>query len=323
MTRLPLLIRRLAQNAEAADPELLAAFARRRDEDAFALLVRRHGPLVYGVCRRWLREPADVEDAFQATFLVLVKRAESINRPERLANWLHGVAIRTARNLRNRAIRRQLREESGRNLNAIPANTGPADDELWPLVDEELRRLPEKYRLPVLLCHLQGFSRREAARRLGCPEGTLSVRLARALDMLRTRLVRRGVAPAVALTLLPTASDASVPIILMQSTARLALSAPDVPARIASLSEGVMRVLVLKRILRTTAVVLMTGLLGLGGAVAVRHAADLPAARGDDSTPAARPAPPLVLTVHATADGSKIDRIEIREGKDEQVTVNS
>src|SRR5262245_61201097 len=135
MTRLPLLIRRLAQDTSAADPDLLAAFARCRDSDAFALLGRRHGPLVYGVRRRARGHPAAVEGAVQATFLVLVKRAESINRPERLANWLHGVAIRTARNLRNRAIRRQLREESSRNLNAIPARPGPDDDELWPLVD--------------------------------------------------------------------------------------------------------------------------------------------------------------------------------------------
>src|SRR5438309_1043393 len=138
-------VRRAARNVRPPDDaELLAAFLAGRDEAAFAHLVRRHGPLVYGVCRRWLRQPADVEDAFQATFLVLVKRAESINRPERLANWLHGVAIRTARNLRNRAIRRQLREESGRNLNAIPSRPSPADDELWPLLDEEVRRLPEK-----------------------------------------------------------------------------------------------------------------------------------------------------------------------------------
>src|SRR5262245_10733966 len=323
MTRLPLLIRRLAQDTSAADPDLLAACARRRDADAFALLVRRHGPLVYGVCRRWLRQPADVEDAFQATFLVLIKRADTLNRPERLANWLHGVAIRTARNLRNRAIRRQLREGSGRNLNAIPARPGPDDDELWPLVDEELRRLPEKYRLPVILCHLQGFSRREAAARLRCPEGTLSVRLARALDMLRSRLVRRGVAPAVALSVLPAATDASVPPAVIQSTARLALSSPEVPARIASLSEGVLRVFVLNRFLRTTAAVLAVGLFGLGGAVAVRHATDLPSVCADDAAPAAKVAPPLVLTVHAAADGAKIDRIEVREGKDERVTVNS
>src|SRR5262249_60384254 len=135
-----------------------------------------------------------------------------------------------------------------------PAAAVPADDELWPLVEEEVGRLPEKYRLPVLLCHLQGYSRREAAKRLSCPERTLSVRLARALDMLRSRLMRRGVAPAVALSLLPTASEASVPLALIQSTARLALSVPDVPARIASLSEGVLRVFVLKRILRMSAV---------------------------------------------------------------------
>src|SRR5437016_1432558 len=139
---------------QADDAELLAAFVSGRDAAAFEALVRRHGPMVYGVCRRWLRQPADVEDAFQATFLVLVKRAQSIDRPERLANWLHGVAIRTARNLRNRAIRRQLREASGRDLTDVPARDVPALDELWPLVDEEVRRLPEKYRLPILLCHL-------------------------------------------------------------------------------------------------------------------------------------------------------------------------
>src|SRR5438067_199088 len=138
MNRLLLHIHRRAGDfGQPDDSQLLAAFAGRRDADAFALLVRRHGPMVYAVCRRWLREEADVDDAFQATFLVLVRRAASISRPHKLANWLHGVALRTARNLRTRILRQQLRRETNFDLATVPESGSVAADEIGPLLDEE------------------------------------------------------------------------------------------------------------------------------------------------------------------------------------------
>src|SRR5207248_11077908 len=134
---------------------------------------------------------ADIDDAFQATFLVLVRRAASISRPQKLANWLHGVAWRTARNLRSRLLRQQHHREANVDLTSIPVAAAVADEEIGPLLDEEISRLPEIYRLPILLCHLQGLTRRQAAARLACPEGTLSARLSRGLALLRQRLVRR------------------------------------------------------------------------------------------------------------------------------------
>src|SRR5205085_1238216 len=124
------------------DARLLASFAARRDADAFAALVRRHGPLVRGVCRRWLRDAADVDDAFQATFLVLVRRADAITQPQHLACWLHGVARRTARSLRNRMLRRRQRFTEQVVLADMPARPAP-DVDLGPLLDDEINRLPE------------------------------------------------------------------------------------------------------------------------------------------------------------------------------------
>ncbi len=184
------------------DDELLSRFVGRRDQDddaeaAFAVLVERHGPMVLGVCRRVLGDRHEAEDAFQATFLVLARKAASIARREQLANWLYGVACRTALDVRARATRRKARERKAHAMS--PSEVQSADeaelDELRAILDEELARLPERYRGAVVLCELDGLSRHAAAQRLGIPEGTLSSRLARAKDLLRHRLTRRGLAP--------------------------------------------------------------------------------------------------------------------------------
>ena len=187
-------MRELRRFAAAARPEddsdrgLVERFARSRDGAAFAELVRRHGPMVLGVCRRVLRHAADADDAFQATFLILVRRAGLVRDPDRLGAWLFGVAWRTAHKLR--ASRR-----SGAPLPDELAAREPLPAADWPAeLDDAIARLPEKYRTPIVLCHLQGLSATDAARRLGCPPATLATRLFRARSTLRRKLTALGLA---------------------------------------------------------------------------------------------------------------------------------
>src|SRR5262245_54466533 len=174
------------------DAECLARFVRSRDEAAFAELVRRHGPMVLATCRRSLGDSPDADDAFQAAFLVLARKAGAVRNAEYLGPWLHTVAVRTARRAKALAARRQAHERLVTTMPDPPAEMPAAPNEWLPLLDEELKWLPEKYRAPIVLCELLGASRADAARRLGVPEGTLSSRLARGRDLLRKRLVRRG-----------------------------------------------------------------------------------------------------------------------------------
>lgn len=174
-----------------SDGQLLEMFVRRRDESAFAALVRRHGPMVLSVCRRVLRNSQDAEDAFQATFLVLVEKASRLKRPELLANWLYGVAYRTALHARQRAARRGEREREVAAMSSPLNETEIESRELRRVLDEELHRLPEKYRAPLVLCYLEGKTNEEAARVLGWPSGSMSHRLARGRELLRERLEAR------------------------------------------------------------------------------------------------------------------------------------
>ena len=165
---------------DRSDGQLLDLFVRKRDEAAFAAVVRRHGPMVLGVCRRVLGNSTDAEDAFQAAFLVLARKAASIGRRSLLAQWLHGVAYYTARRLRRANARRAARERPLADVREPVACDGvDLNEELLAILDEELGRLPERYRKPILLCDLEGITRREAARLIGCPEGTVAGRLAR------------------------------------------------------------------------------------------------------------------------------------------------
>lgn len=159
-------------DADKTDATLLERFIRQQDEAAFEGLVRRHGPMVPGVCRRVLRNEADAEDAFQATFLVLVRRAGSIRPPEMVGNWLYGVAQNTARKAQAMNTRRQARE---REAGARPKPEADADDwqQQQALLDQELQALPDKYRAPIVMCDLEGKSIKDAARHLGCPPGTV------------------------------------------------------------------------------------------------------------------------------------------------------
>jgi RNA polymerase sigma factor (sigma-70 family) len=180
-----------APREELSDGQLLEAFVRQRDEAAFAALVRRHGPMVLGVCRRVLRNADDAEDAFQATFLVLVHKARSLQQPNLLASWLHGVAYRTAQHARVGAARRHHHEREAASMAQAAADPDTFWHEMRESLDEELQRLPELYRAPLVLCYLEGKTNIEAAQILGWPAGSMSARLTKAREMLRERMTRR------------------------------------------------------------------------------------------------------------------------------------
>ncbi len=171
---------------------LLQRFAARRDEASFAAIVARHGPMVLGVCRRALRDPHDVEDAFQATFQILVEKAALIRDVEGLGPWLHGVARRVSTRARSRTNRRRATERSGLAIDPPTLADDLDREELRDVIDGEIGRLPDRYRRPVVLCDLEGVTQAEAARRLNWTEGTVRGRLARARALLRSRLTRRG-----------------------------------------------------------------------------------------------------------------------------------
>jgi RNA polymerase sigma factor (sigma-70 family) len=246
------------------DLELLARYAHQHDEAAFAALVRRHGGLVLGTACRLLADRDQAEDVFQATFLALARSAARLGRPTSLAGWLYAVARRQARKVRLRAARRAARER------ASSSRPAPAPDplaeitgrELVGLIDEELARLPEAYRLPLLLCCVQGLSREEAARQLGWSDGMVKGRLERGRRRLADRLARRGVAPS-ALLLAPLAAD-RVPDRLLARAASLAAApwAPSVPAAVSALAGAGM----LPRLLPAAVLagsLLVVGLIGL------------------------------------------------------------
>ena len=221
--------------AGVSDGHLLARFVVRRDELAelaFAALVRRHGPMVLRVCRQVAGDRHTAEDAFQATFLVLARRAGSIRSPELLAPWLHGVALRTAREARREGARRRQREvEAPEALRFEPIRGGDSPDgptiqrEELEALHDEVARLPERYRAVVVLCELEGLTYQEAALRLRCPVGTVGVRLRRARQRLRLRLIRRGLAPTAALFGALFGADAAsawLPSALVAATVRAA-----------------------------------------------------------------------------------------------------
>jgi RNA polymerase sigma factor (sigma-70 family) len=260
--------------AGAADGELLARFLSGRDDDALAALVRRHAPMVWGVCRRRLRNRHDAEDAFQATFLVLVRKAAGVPR-QAVAGWLHGVARQTAVRQRAAAAKRGQRESQVADM-PEPTAADARDADWRAALDEELGRLPDHYRGVVVLCDLEGLTRREAARHLGIPEGSVASRLARARALLARRLTRRGVAysgSSVAALLSAGSASAAPPPALVASTIKAASllaagqAAGAASATVAALTEGVLKAMFATK-LKTAAVCLAAVLVAgfaLGG----------------------------------------------------------
>jgi RNA polymerase sigma-70 factor (ECF subfamily) len=171
--------------------EILERFVSANDPDAFRALVDRHGPMVLAVCRSVLRAQHDVEDAFQSTFLALARHAANIKQRDSIAPWLHRVAVRAARRARRRLFRDRT-IESLRPDSEPACPSQPRDLSFIPLLRDEVSRLPEGYRLPVMLCYLDGETNEEAAVKLRCPVGTIKGRLSRARQTLRDRLRRRG-----------------------------------------------------------------------------------------------------------------------------------
>lgn len=284
-----------------SDTALLEAFLGHDDAEAFARLVRRHGPMVQGVCRRLLGDAHDVEDAFQATFLVLLRKAPSLQWRERLGPWLYGVAHRTALKARARRNRTHAIERPHHAMTHEPATAAMPSLDGMECLDEELLALPEKYRLPLVLCELQGLSRRDAARALKLPEGTLSSRLARGRQLLRRRLVSRGVALTASglLTLLASEARADVALRLVGATVRVAeaLKAGTAAGPVVSLTEGVVKSMLLAKLKVVTALVVL--LLTLGGAATGTMAM---AWGGDDTVPVAQPAPVAAVSPRPVPD---------------------
>lgn len=257
-------------DAMRSDAQLLEGFIARREPAAFELLLRRHGPMVLGVCRRLLGNEADAEDAFQATFLVLVRKAGSINPREQVGNWLYGVAYRTALKARTMNCRRRTRElQAGARRLGGGSDSGPA--ELWPelqaILDDELQRLPEKYRAAVVLCDLEGKTHREAARLLGWPDGTLTTRLIAARRLLAGRLTRRGLAlsaSAMAALMAENAAPAALPEALAATTVHgvAGTAAGAVSVKVAALTEGVLKAMLIAKLKTTAGVIVGLALLG-------------------------------------------------------------
>jgi len=310
------------------DCELLARFLENRDEVVLAVLVKRHAPMVWGVCRRLLNHQ-DAEDAFQATFLVLLRKAADVPR-QAVANWLYGVARQTAVHLRGSAAKQRRRETQMVN---VPEPIMPAgrDADLRRVVDEELSRLPDHHRCVVVLCDLVGMTRKEAARQLGIPEGSVASRLARARVKLAKRLTHRGVVlsgGAVAAVLSAGSASASPTLVASTIKAASLLAAGQVAgvvsAKVAALTEGVLKAMFMTKIKSVLAVVLVVGLafggVGLGGAlstspVAVAQAEtpeEIPAKSVNrESATAAQPevaaySPHAVWSVSWSPDGKRL-----------------
>jgi RNA polymerase sigma factor (sigma-70 family) len=262
--------------AGLTDGQLLESFVRQRDEAAFEVLVRRHGPMVLGVCRRVLRNHHDAEDAFQATFLVLARKAGSLLPRGMVAHWLYGVAHRTALKARGVIARRRVRERHVAEM-PEPEAAGPdtCGGDLRPLLDRELSGLPDKYRVPIVLCDLEGKAGKEAARQLGWPEGTVASRLSRGRVLLARRLTRHGLAfsgGSLAAVLSREAASAKVPASLVTPTVRAAgclaagqaLTTGLVSAEVAALTEGVLKAMFLTKLKSGMALFLALGVLGAG-----------------------------------------------------------
>jgi RNA polymerase sigma factor (sigma-70 family) len=273
-----------------SDGELLRRFIRSREEPAFAALVHRLGPMVLGVCRRVSRDRHLAEDAFQAAFVVLARRAAEVRPAEAVRAWLYGVAVRIARGVRAVSARRLARETP---VAAVPDRAGerldPPDADALAILDEEVAGLPDHLRVAVVLCELDGAGRKDAAARLAIAEGTLSSRLAKARKLLAERLRKRGVSlPAAGLAVL--ASSANVSARLAAKTSAFASAGVPLPPAVAALSNGVFRTMFLNKLT-----------LGLACVAIVAVAGIIVASAAPDAVAQEPPKPRVVLTLEPAA----------------------
>jgi RNA polymerase sigma factor (sigma-70 family) len=292
-----------AEPGEVADGQLLARFALHHDDAAFHALLRRHGPMVLGVCRRILANAQDAEDAFQATFLVLVHKARSLRKPDSLGGWLYGVACRTARKARNTAARRRALEQKAPTRQVPDPLQEAAQRDLEAMLDEEVNRLPERYRVPFVLSHLEGKTHEEVARELGCPRETVTTRLVRARQRLRARLTRRGLAFSAGAAVLAVGQGARAavphPLVVATTGAARGLSGSGAVApQLTALTKGVLQDMTTLKITR-----ILLGFLVLGvcaGGLAITTAGWLAA------EPASRPGKKAAKTLAKGRHGSLI-----------------
>jgi RNA polymerase sigma factor (sigma-70 family) len=287
------------------DTDLLARFIHRREEAAFEILLARYGPLVMRVCRGVLHDRHAAEDAFQATFWVLARQARTIRRPGALAAWLHGVARRVALKARTGTDRRRLREEPCASFSPLDPRPDPLQElsarELLAALDEEVQRLPEVYRLPVILCCLEGRTQEEAALQLGWSPGSVKGRLERGRARLHARLARRGLTMSAVLAVaeaargigaggLPTSLVVSVlKAVVLVAAGRLPVGVA--PARVAALTKGVLSAMFLVRLKIAVAVLMMAAILGLAATMLTSSGRPKPvqAAPRADAQKGARP----------------------------------
>jgi RNA polymerase sigma factor (sigma-70 family) len=299
--------------AIAADRELLDAFIDHQDERAFEALVRRHGAMVLNVCRRVASHHHDAEDAFQATFLVLARRAASVRPRDMVGNWLHGVAYRTALKARALRARRQQRERQVPRLPDVATHPRDRWDDLRPILDEELQRLPEVCRLPIVLCDLEGRTIKDATQQLGWPQGTLAGRLARGRKILARRLARRGVALSgglLAALVSEHALSAGVSTALLSRIVKVAATIATgqaaasgiIPSQVAVLMEGVMKSMSVSKF-QTVASIIALAAFGIFGTslLAQKLEPPTPHKAGHASSPIAPPnaqeVPPSVTSM--------------------------
>jgi RNA polymerase sigma factor (sigma-70 family) len=324
-------MRRMANvsgHALMSDPQLLEAFRAYADEAAFAVLVRRHGPMVLGTCRRIIGAEADAEDAFQATFLVLARKAHAIGRPDLLGPWLHLVACRTARKARAVLARRRGREQSLTDKDHPVTSDRDTDGDLRAVLDQALEQLPETYRAALVLCELQGQSRQQAARALGVPEGTLSSRLARGKLLLARVLRRRGfVLSATALigALAHARAEAAVPPALVRSTAAAAAAVAAghavlglVSAPTAMLTEGVLTTMTstkLKAFLVLFVAIALVGATLYPRAGSAEQAATATVAQQKPAGPQPmQPRKPSIILLWMSGGPSQMDTFDLKPG---------
>ena len=266
-----------------ADGQLLERFAARDGEAAglaFTAIVERHGPMVMRVCRGVLRDVHDAEDAFQATFLILARKAGSIRVRSSLSSWLHSVAHNVAATARSAAARRRSHEleAGGPRPQTMAEDTW---DDFGPVVHEELDRLPARYRAAVVLCYLEGLTQQQAAQQLGWPLGTVQSRLARGRERLRVRLMRRGLTPSVWLAGAVVTTGPAPPVVsaaLVDSTTHAAtqfaagkMAAGIVSASIATLTEGVLGTMLMTKLGKIAAIALLAGFTAGGVGVLARE----------------------------------------------------